>query len=807
MRSKMARRLMRQFIILKAVPLIITVLALQRLGHEQILWTGNTMRRINQEMLQQAGEQFEKLGSRAIQESSDKTQATSAATIEAISQQLLKLQADTMHQAAEEYANASSKALATALRQSVTTQRDVLLHVGDKTKALLHHTVQEAQRQAGGNVERAMMALNREIIQARALAISNQIQDVLHAAPQFLRLTSQMIDMSPESDRDRKVKLDALTRRIPGFLRVSVINPQGQEITASAADRLITSADLGNYAKASWFAEALKDHTFIGGAEEDAEPGVPALRIAVPIESYPGHVVGVLAARYSLEDIWNQIRNTRIGATGFACVFDESGQPLLQPHPVPSDALTAEATLPLLNWRVVTVVPRSEAVQPIVALKADLDQAANSVDLQTQQLLMQVAKKATNDLEVKLTRINRKAGSAMQHNAQAALQNTAKQARIQTGTHLVALQKGIQRQTELAMQQSREQMSQAVALTAHQMSDKARALTVQAQRRADGRLSLLAVVLTTLSCLITGLAALLTANRIVRPVVRLSQAAAAIAEGDLNKRVEEDGPDEIGELAVAFNTMTTSLQQSQSELRETQGQLVQSAKLASLGTLSAGVAHELNQPLAIIRGIAQQIIADESLPEEIRADLEIIEGQTGRMVKIIRHLRTFCRMGTTDFTLVDVNEVVRNCFILVGAQLKAHNVEVDLQLADNLPSVLGDANELEQVFLNLITNARDALEGKPDALITILSKVEDDRVIVEFRDNGPGIPDDVRPHIFDPFFTTKEAGKGTGLGLSISHSILKRHQGGIEFRNDGGAVFTITLPIPEEARQGMQAAA
>ncbi|CCW36385.1 histidine kinase,HAMP domain-containing protein,histidine kinase [Chthonomonas calidirosea] len=807
MHSKMARRLMRQYITLTALPLIITVLTLQHLGHEQILWTGDTMRRINQEMLNQAGEQFEELGSRAVQEASNRAQATSTATIEAISQQLLKLQSDTMQQAAKEYANASSRALLTALDQSVKRQRAVLLNVGDKTKALIHQSAIESQKRAGGNVESAMMALNREIIQARALDIINQIQDVLHAAPQFLRLTSQMIDMSPESDRDREVKLDALTRRIPGFLRVSVINPQGQEITASAADRLITSDDLKNYAKASWFIAALGGHTFIGRAEADAEPGVPDLRIAVPIETYPGHVVGVLAARYSLEDVWNQIRSTRIGDTGFACVFDEQERPLLQPRPIPADALIAEATLPELNWHIVTVVPRSEAIKPIAALKSDLEQAAHSVDKQTQLLLVEVAKRATKDLEAKLTHISFDAGRTMQHNAQIALRTTSQQARMQARLHLATLQRAIRQQTEWAMQQSRQKMSQAVAVTARHMATKARALTVQAQKRADGRLSLLALLFTTLSCLITGFAAVVTANRIVRPVVRLSQAAAAIAEGDLDKRVEEDGPDEIGELAIAFNTMTASLQQSRNELQETQGQLVQSAKLASLGTLSAGVAHELNQPLAIIRGIAQQIIADDSLPEEIRADLEIIEGQTGRMVKIIRHLRTFCRMGTTDFSLVDVNEVIRNCFILVGAQLKAHNVEVDLQLSEGLPSVLGDANELEQVFLNLITNARDALEDRANALITIVSKVQNNKVVVEFRDNGPGIPDDVRPHIFDPFFTTKEAGKGTGLGLSISHSIIKRHQGAIDVRNDGGAVFTVTLPIPEQARMEMQEAA
>lgn len=807
MRSKMAKRLLRQFIVLTALPLIITVLTLQHLSHEQILWTANTISRINQAMLLQAGEQFEKMGSQAIQDSSDRARSTSAATIEAISQQLLKLQADSVRQAAREYAHASSTALSTALNQSVKTQREVLGQVGNKTSALITHAAHEMQQQAGQNVERAMMALNHAVIQTRALDIVNQMQDVMRAAPQFLRLTSQMMDMSPEMQQDRKVKLDALTRRIPGFLRVSVITPQGQEITASEADRLITSADLRSYSGAPWLQAALANHTYVGPDTENGEKGVPDLRIAVPIETYPGHVVGVLAALYSLEDIWNQIRNTRIGVTGFASVFDGDGNPLLEPHPIPSDALTAEATLPGLNWRVVTVVPRLEAIQPVVAFSNDIQHGVSVAQSQTQQLIAQMTKEATSSIENKLKGFNHLAALAIQKNVSIALLNTEKKARDQAGIHLNALQKDIQQQTELAMQQSRLQMSAAVSTSARKMALKVRSLAIQAENRADRRLTVLAILLTLLSCVVTGTAALITAHRIVRPVVHLSQAAAAIAAGDLNKRVEEDGPDEIGELAMAFNTMATSLQRSQTELKDAQGQLVQSAKLASLGTLSAGVAHELNQPLAIIRGIAQQIIDDAAVPPEVRADLELIESQTGRMVKIIRHLRTFSRMGQEDFNPVDVNEVIRNCFILIGAQLKAHNIEVELQLAEGLPPVQGDANELEQVFLNLITNARDALDGQHDARITITTKVDKSQVVLEFRDNGPGIPDSIRPHIFDPFFTTKEAGKGTGLGLSISHNIIKRHQGSINVRNDGGAVFTIAFPITEVGFQEIPEAA
>jgi len=144
---------------------------------------------------------------------------------------------------------------------------------------------------------------------------------------------------------------------------------------------------------------------------------------------------------------------------------------------------------------------------------------------------------------------------------------------------------------------------------------------------------------------------------------------------------------------------------------------------------------------------------------------------------------------------VDVNRVIADCFTLVGAQLKTHDVTVDFRPDPELPAILGDGNELEQVFLNLITNARDSMEGREDSRLTIRTRHDEGQIVVEFSDNGPGIPSTVMDRIFDPFFTTKEVGRGTGLGLSISHGIIKKHGGVIEARNDGGAVFTITLPL------------
>jgi signal transduction histidine kinase len=243
-----------------------------------------------------------------------------------------------------------------------------------------------------------------------------------------------------------------------------------------------------------------------------------------------------------------------------------------------------------------------------------------------------------------------------------------------------------------------------------------------------------------------------------------------------------------------------SMRKINAELKSVQNELVHSAKLASLGTLSTGVAHELNQPLAVIRGMVQQLLGEPDLDSDKREDLTLIEGQTSRMMKIIQHLRSFARAGNDERKDVDVNQVIQDCFILVGTQLKSNGIRVELDLTPDAPVILGDGNELEQVLLNLVTNARDAMEGGPDPCLHISTRLHDGECQIVCRDNGPGIPDEIASQVFDPFFTTKDPGKGTGLGLSISHSIIRKHHGTIHVKNSGGAVFTVTLPLADNKK-------
>ena len=250
------------------------------------------------------------------------------------------------------------------------------------------------------------------------------------------------------------------------------------------------------------------------------------------------------------------------------------------------------------------------------------------------------------------------------------------------------------------------------------------------------------------------------------------------------------------------------LGQAYQDLKETQVQLVQTAKLASIGELAAGVAHELNQPLMVIRTAIQFLMRSlqkqrVSLPE-VAQHLEPVERHTKRMMNIIDHLRAFSRQSQTPFAVVKINQVLDEAFLMVGEQLRLRNITVEKHLAPDLPAISGDANQLEQVFLNVITNARDAITATPNAsgTLQITTRVSDSQEHIEIiiRDTGCGIPAAHLDKIFDPFFTTKEVGKGTGLGLSISYGIIKAHQGEIRVVETGptGTTFVIRLPRQQE---------
>ncbi len=232
-------------------------------------------------------------------------------------------------------------------------------------------------------------------------------------------------------------------------------------------------------------------------------------------------------------------------------------------------------------------------------------------------------------------------------------------------------------------------------------------------------------------------------------------------------------------------------------------QIAQASKMATLGEMSAGVAHELNQPLTVIKTgssfILRKIRGDESIPEEtLRTLAEEMNAQVDRASRIINHLREFGRKTEIHKTAVQVNEAIQGMMTVMGKQLELRQIKVSLDLEPELPRILGDKNRLEQVFINLAMNARDALEGPSvkEKRIRIHSSWENDRVKIDFSDNGCGIPVEIQEKIFEPFFSTKEVGQGTGLGLSISYGIIRDYQGQIQVLSQVGSGTTFTLLFP-----------
>lgn len=244
------------------------------------------------------------------------------------------------------------------------------------------------------------------------------------------------------------------------------------------------------------------------------------------------------------------------------------------------------------------------------------------------------------------------------------------------------------------------------------------------------------------------------------------------------------------------------------ELRAAQTQLIHAEKMASLGQLTAGIAHEINNPINFIAssigplrrdlreydGMKGQGSEAEELRDEIVTLLSGIETGAHRTAEIVRSLRSFTRLDEGDIKLVDLHEGLESTLTLLGTRLR-DGVAIIKSFGD-IPLVECKPGQINQVFMNIISNALDALEGRPDARIEIATtRADADHVAVRITDNGPGIPDDVRERLFEPFFTTKDVGKGTGLGLSISFGIVEQHHGTITVASDGGTSFIITLPL------------
>ncbi len=324
---------------------------------------------------------------------------------------------------------------------------------------------------------------------------------------------------------------------------------------------------------------------------------------------------------------------------------------------------------------------------------------------------------------------------------------------------------------------------------------------------------------------------LFTRHFVSRPILQLVESAQAISQMDLERPVRvTDGSDEISRLARAFEVMRESLRAAHEEilkftqtlegkveersrqLQAAQRKLQTNDRLASLGTLAASVAHEINNPVAGVLNLSmlmQRILKDDGIPAgrvpEFRKYLTQVINETSRVGHIVSDLLSFSRRGKPQRSPADLNRLVKTTVSLVDHKLKLANVAMDLRLAENLPNVHCDGGQIQQVVLNLVLNAAESMQSHGSGTVTVMTAPGEDgnSVRLSVSDTGDGIPPEILPRIFDPFFTTKSDGKGVGLGLAVSYGIVQAHSGEIEARSKPGegTVFTVTLPLQPPALQ------
>jgi signal transduction histidine kinase len=304
--------------------------------------------------------------------------------------------------------------------------------------------------------------------------------------------------------------------------------------------------------------------------------------------------------------------------------------------------------------------------------------------------------------------------------------------------------------------------------------------------------TLLAVALVVL-CL-SALVSLIWSRGMTRPIQKLSRATQVVATGDFNVQVEAKSQDEIGLLAGSFNQMATELKKREEALKSAQAALVQSEKMSAFGQLSAGIAHEVKNPLAGILGYAQLALRKVDKENPLARQLEIIEKETKRCKAIIENLMKFARQEKAEFTPTDINQVVEDAVAIVDHQLTINKVKIEKRLTADLPKINGNGNQLQQVLMNLMINAQQAMAEGGQVILT--THRAEDQVKIRVSDTGPGIPKEIQQKIFEPFFTTKPVGKGTGLGLSVSYGIIRDHAGQIRLESEVGKGTTFILTFP-----------
>ncbi len=742
------------------------------------------------------------------------------------------------------------------VRQMLSQLRQHIVHsntaLHQTTRQMMQRTLDETARRIGTLQTRAMEQLtetattaSRDAIRAQVeqsslsltVSLSRQLDTALQNILTQLTLIAQQPALREMRLQESRWILQSLQDREPAYRLLCLRNQTGEKLM-TISEFTPPEGLLQTIIKSLWQQMVQSGEAVIGQVlmleTDEKEPVIP---IFVPVRERGVELRGAVGALVGMDELNRLIRSFRIGKQGYALVCTAEG--LILAHPDTRQVgqrdlrwaqlinLSAEketlrprlleqegdllilAPLPTLNAYLIVTQPIEEAFQLARNLQEQFTHARQMQQGELQNAIQQARQQAAQQVKHQMMHHQR----AQQQTLLTAEQQTLLQAQQQLTAQSHAQQRSLVRllnsnlrgsQIQL-QQQLQEQREQSLQQLHQQFATFASEIR---QRATDQVINALLIVL--LGVLVFSLLGSLYLYRILNlPLKALMEATQAFARGELSHRVQlptRDGT-ELEQLADAFNHMADALAKAEA-------QLIQTSKLASLGTLASGVAHELNQPLAIIRGIAQQTIQmltrEDGAPAHaaLLEDMRLIERQTQRMSQIIMHLRTFARKPRTDKEPVNLNEVAQNALILLREQLHQRGIELIEEYAPDLPPVLGEPNALEQVVINLLTNARDALENQPDGQVILRTRLvrEEEREWVELcvQDNGPGVPLDLRSQIFDPFFTTKEPGKGTGLGLAISLEIAQKHGGTLllgEPSGGRGALFILRLPASAQTRQ------
>ncbi len=357
------------------------------------------------------------------------------------------------------------------------------------------------------------------------------------------------------------------------------------------------------------------------------------------------------------------------------------------------------------------------------------------------------------------------------------------------------------------------------------------ALSLESVDREVAGMQYRVLLVTAIEITLIGLCVILFTRRfLAQPIARLIEGCKAVSRMKLDKPlVLEHDSEELDELALSFNVMQdrlraaleeineftqnleTKVEERTEQLKAAQKKLVQSDRLASLGQLSASVAHEINNPISGVLNLSmllQRMLKGEGIPpgrlEEFRKYLAQITHETSRVGRIVSDLLAFSRRGKPQRSPADLNKIVGMTLSLVQHKLKLSNVDARVHLFDGLPEVLCDSSQIQQVVVNLVLNAAEATQNKAEKRVEIETTINENSVLLMVTDNGEGIPPENLTKIFDPFFTTKSDGKGVGLGLAVSYGIIQAHGGDIEVKSGVGAgtTFTVSLPLEPPPQPG-----